>query len=274
VARRSCVERLVSDELWELVQPLIPPRPVAAAGRRGRPRVPDRAVLAGIVFVLRTGMAWNALPLEMGCGSGVTCWRRLRAWQEAGVWERLHRLMLDRLGQQGRLDWSRAAVDSVSVRAKRKGELTGPNPTDRGKAGSKYHVLCDRTGLPLHVLVSGANTHDSKMLAPLLDTNPGVRERAGQPGRPRRRPDKLHADKGYDYPRCRAYLRGRGIKVRIARRGIESSQKLGRHRWVVERTMSWLLDFRRLALRYDRTHSTLRALLSLACALICHRRLR
>jgi transposase len=268
------VERLVSDELWELVEPLIPPRPVAAGGRTGRPRVPDRSVLAGIVFVLRTGIAWNALPLELGCGSGVTCWRRLRAWQELGVWDRMHRLMLDRLGQQGRLDWSRGVVDSVSVRAKRKGELTGPNPTDRGKAGSKYHVLCDRNGLPLHVLISGANTHDSKMLAPLLDTNPGVRERAGRPGRPRRRPVKLHADKGYDYPRCRAYLRGRGIKVRIARRGVDSSEKLGRHRWVAERTMSWLLGFRRLALRYDRTHTTLRALVSLACALICHRRLR
>jgi transposase len=168
-------------------------------------------------------------------------------------------------------------VDSVSVRAKRRGELTGPSPTDRGKAGSKYHVLCDRNGLPLHALITGANTHDSTMLAPLLDANPGVRERRGQPGRPRRRPGKLHADKGadkgYDYPRCRRYLTRRGIGVRIARRGIEDSTRLGRVRWVVERTMSWLLDFRRLALRYDRSETTVCALLSLACALICHRRL-
>src|SRR5215212_5261148 len=85
-------------------------------------------------------------------------------------------------------------------------------------------------------------------------------------------PGKLHADKGNDYPRCRRYLAGRGIGVRIARRGIEDSTRLGRVRWVVERTMSWLLDFRRLALRYDRTKSTITALLSLACALICHRR--
>ena len=141
------------------------------------------------------------------------------------------------------------------------------------KAGSKYHVLCDRNGLPLHALITGANTHDSRMLAPLLDTNPGIRERAGRPGRPRRRPGKLHADKGYDYPRCRRYLAQRGIGVRIARRGIEDSTRLGRVRWVVERTMSWLLNFRRLALRYDRTEATITALLSLACALICHRRL-
>ena len=267
------MERLVSDELWELVQPLIP-RPVRVRrGRTGRPRVPDRAVLAGIVFVLKTGISWNELPQELGCGSGVTCWRRLREWQQAGVWQQLHRVVLDRLAQLDLLDWSRAAVDSVSVRAKRRGEATGPSPTDRGKAGSKYHVLCDRNGLPLHALITGANTHDSRMLVPLLDTNPGIRERAGRPGRPRRRPGKLHADKGYDYPRCRRYLAQRGIGVRIARRGIEDSTRLGRVRWVVERTMSWLLNFRRLALRYDRTEATITALLSLACALICHRRL-
>jgi transposase len=196
MARRSSVERLVSDELWELVEPLIPKPRRARRGRTGRPRVPDRAALAGIVFVLRTGISWNALPQELGCGSGVTCWRRLREWQQVGVWRRLHRVVLDRLAQQGLLDWSRAAVDIVSVRAKRRGEATGPSPTDRGKAGSKYHVLCDRNGLSLHALVTGANTHDSRMLAPLLDTNPGVREHARRPGRPRRRPDKLHADKG------------------------------------------------------------------------------
>ena len=97
-------------------------------------------------------------------------------------------------------------------------------------------MLCDRNGLPLHLLATGANAHDSTMLAPLLDTNPGVRERQG-PGRPRRRPGKLHADKGYDYPRCRRYLQRRGIGVRIARRGIEDSTRLGRVRRVVERTM-------------------------------------
>lgn len=273
MATHSCAERLVSDELWKLVEPLVPPRPPIKHGRTGRPRVPDRAALAGIIFVLKTGISWNDLPAELGCGSGVTCWRRLREWQRAGLWDRLHRTVLDRLGQRGLLDWSRAAVDSVSVRAKKKGELTGPSPTDRGKAGTKYHVLCDRNGLPLHALISGANAHDSTMLAALLDTNPGVRERRGRPGRPRRRPDKLHAEKGYDYPRCRRYLRRRGIGIRIARRGVENSSRLGRVRWVVERTMSWLLGFRRLALRYDRTVATLSALLALACALICHRRL-
>jgi transposase len=110
--------------------------------------------------------------------------------------------------------------------------------------------LCDANGIPLHALLSAANTHDSKLFQPLLETNPSVRGRRGRPGRPRRRPEKLHADKGYDYRRCREYLHSRGIKVRIARRGIEDKSKLGRVRWVVERTISWLLRFKRLGLRY------------------------
>jgi len=153
------------------------------------------------------------------------------------------------------------------------GELTGRNPTDRGKAGSKYHLLCDANGLPLHVLLSAANTHDSMLFEPLLDTNPTVRGHQGRPGRPRCRPDKLHADKGYDFRRCRRYLTRRGIKVRIARRGVEDKSKLGRVRWVIERTISWLLRFKRLGLRYDRTERTTLPLLTVACTVINTRRL-
>jgi transposase len=122
VAKRSSAKRprrLVSDELWALVEPLIPARLPAVHGRTGRPRVDDRAALEGILFVLETGIPWKRLPTELGFGSGITCWRRLRAWQQAGVWDRLHQAVLDRLGQQGLLDWSRACLDSVSVRAKR-----------------------------------------------------------------------------------------------------------------------------------------------------------
>jgi len=108
---------LVSDALWEVVAPLLPPDRPKPKG--GRPRVPDRAALAGIVFVLKTGIQWQELPVEMGCGSGSTCWRRLRDWQEAGVWDRLHRTLLDRLGRADRIDWARASLDSASVPAKR-----------------------------------------------------------------------------------------------------------------------------------------------------------
>jgi transposase len=108
-------QELVSDELWGLIEPLLPPpRPRPKGGRRP---VPHRAVLTGIVFVLKSGIPWEMLPQEMGCGSGMTCWRRLRAWQRAGVWHKLHHVLLNRLGQAEQIDWSRAAIDSASVAA-------------------------------------------------------------------------------------------------------------------------------------------------------------
>src|SRR6266566_4254627 len=107
---------LVTDELWEVIEPLLPEEEPKPKG--GRPRVPDRAALAGIIFVLRSGLPWEMLPQEMGCGSGVTCWRRLRDWQEAGVWRKLHRALLNRLGEADKIDWSRASLDSDTIRAK------------------------------------------------------------------------------------------------------------------------------------------------------------
>ena len=127
------------------------------------------------------------------------------------------------------------------------GELTGPNPTDRAKRGTKYHLLVDRAGLPLNVAVSGANRNDSMLVEPILDSMPAIRR--GGRGHPRRRPDKLHADKGYDVPRVRRYLRRRRITARIARIGRDSSARLGLHRWVVDRTLGWLLSYKRLAPR-------------------------
>src|SRR4051794_13729718 len=111
---------LVSDELWEIVEPLLPPEPPKPEG--GRPRVENRAALTGIVFVLKSGIPWEMLPHQMGCGSGVTCWRRLREWQEAGVWERLLGVLLDRLGEAERIDWERASLDSASISAKKGAE--------------------------------------------------------------------------------------------------------------------------------------------------------
>ena len=119
--------RLVSDELWLIVEPLLPLEPPKPKG--GRPRLPNRAALTGILFVLSSGIPWEMLPQEMGCGAGVTCWRRLRDWQAAGVWDRLHRVLLRRLHQADRIDWSRACLDSASVAAKR-----GAKPPDRTRS--------------------------------------------------------------------------------------------------------------------------------------------
>ncbi len=108
---------LVTDELWEAIEPLLPPEPPKPKG--GRPRIDDRAALTGIIFVLRSGIPWEMLPQEMGCGCGMTCWRRLRDWQEAGVWESLYQVLKDRLGKTDKVDWERASLDSASVPAKK-----------------------------------------------------------------------------------------------------------------------------------------------------------
>jgi transposase len=116
---------LLPDELWAIIQPMLPKR--APGPKGGRPRLDDRKALTGILFVLKTGIGWEDLPAEMGCGSGMTCWRRLRDWQQDGTWRRAHAELLRRLDEAGRIDWSRAAVDSSSVRAVFGG--TAPAPT-------------------------------------------------------------------------------------------------------------------------------------------------
>jgi transposase len=113
-------KQLVSDELWKIIEPLLPEEPPKPKG--GRPRVDDRAALSGIIFVLRSGIPWEMLPQEMGCGSGITCWRRLKEWHEAGIWERLHRVLLNRLGEADQIEWERASLDSASIPAKKGAE--------------------------------------------------------------------------------------------------------------------------------------------------------
>ena len=150
------------------------------------------------------------------------------------------------------------------------GELTGPNPTDRAKLGTKRHIFTERGGLPLAKLLTGANRQESVVFAQLLDAVPAIK----QPnGRRRKRPDKLHADKGYDYRHTRRALSQRHIKVRIARKLIDTSERLGRHRWVVERTFAWLNQFRRLRIRDERRADIHQAFFTLGCALICFRAL-
>ncbi|WP_156106076.1 IS5 family transposase [Comamonas aquatica] len=260
--------RPVSKELWRQLQPLIPAFVPSAKGGARKLAISDEAALNGILFVLQTGIPWEDLPQSLGYGSGMTCWRRLRDWNAAGVWEQLHQAMLTRLREHDQIDWSRASIDGSSVPKPPGGQETGPNPTDRGKLGSKRHIVVDARGIPLVILVSGANRHDSKMFEKCVDAIPAI---AGLAGRPRKRPAKLHADKGYDFKRYRAHLRQRGIIGRIARRGIESSERLGKHRWVVERTHSWFAGFGKLRIRFERRLDIHEALLKLAAAIICAR---
>jgi transposase len=241
----AMAKELLPDALWARIAPLLPPKP-----KGGRPRVSDRAVLTGILFVLKTGIAWGYLPAEM------TCWRRL------------HPVLLEELAQADCIDWDRAALDSAAVPAPG-GKETGKNPTDRGKQGTKRHLVVDAHGIPLAVLVSAANVHDSKMMLATVDTIEPTRAKTR--GRPRRRPHKLHADKGYDYRRLRLALRKRRTIPRIARCSDEPKDRLGRYRWVVERTLSWLNRFRRLKIRYEYRADIHLAFLQLGCALVSPR---
>ncbi len=147
-----------------------------------------------------------------------------------------------------------------------RGKKSGPNPTDRRKPGSKHHVITDANGIPLAITLTGANAHDVTQLLPLVDAIPAVR---GKRGRPRKRPDCVQGDRAYDSDPHRRQLRRRRIKPILARRNTDHGSGLGVYRWVVERTISWLHQNRRLRIRYERRADIHEALLSIGCILIC-----
>ena len=151
------------------------------------------------------------------------------------------------------------------------GSETGPSPVDRGRPGSKHHLLVEASGIPLAWSVTGGNRNDVTQLIPLIEAVPAV---AGLPGRPRRRPERLLADRGYDHDKYRTLVRELGITPVIARRRTANGSGLGRYRWVVERTFAWLHSFKRLLVRYERRADMHQAFLALGCCLVCFRRLR
>jgi transposase len=164
------------DDIWEMVAPLIPPPKKRRRDGKGRPRLEDRKVLTGIIFVLRTGIPWRHMPPELGCGSGMTCLRRLREWHRKGVFQKLYEVLLAKLHSADKIDWSRAIIDSAKTKAPSGGGKTGSNPTDRRKLGSKIHVLVDAHGIPLAVSLTGANQHDMiTQVLPLTDSVAPVR---------------------------------------------------------------------------------------------------
>jgi transposase len=258
---------LVPDQLWNMLQPLLPPPKPRRFRYPGRKPIDDRKALTGILFVLKTGIPWEDLPAEMGCGSGMSCWRRLRDWNKAGVWPRLHQVLLQRLDNAHLINWTRAAIDGSFARALGGVEGSGKNPTDRGRPGVKHNVLVDANGVPLAGDVTPANTPEIKELLPLVDSC-GPFDEADQP---QRLPAKLYGDRACDSEPHREQLRQRHIEPKLAKRNSEHGSGLGVFRWVAERTLSWLHGFRKLRLVTEKTQEMQFAFFNFALALICYR---
>lgn len=254
------------DAFFDLVAHHLPPeQPVGPRG--GRPPVSHRVIMNVLWFVLATGCRWEDVPPELGC-SGMAAHRYLRRWEELGVWDRLHADLLRLLRQAGKLDPDLVIVDAVILRAYGGGDLTGPSPVDRRRRGTKHTLLVDRHGVPLAIRTAGANASDHRQIIPLVLDFPKV---TGKPGRPKELPDELYADRGYDSDDTRWLLLWLGIEPHIARRKTPHGSGLGKIRWVVERTISWLKGLRRLRVRYDRQCVIQEAWNTLAACVICFR---
>ena len=251
----------VSDELWARVEPLVPPAPSHAKG--GKPRIPDRAVFTAIVYVLRTGIQWNALPRELGASS--TVHDRFQEWEREGFFLALWQAGLTKYDELRGIEWEWQAGDGVMTKAPFGGAAAGRNPTDRGKQGVKRSVLTDGGGIPLAVAISGANRHDSVLLAATLEGVVVMRPDAEQVHQ------HLCLDAAYDSGTCREQALDQGYEPHIRGRG-EERQEQERNpdwrarRWVVERTHSWMNRSRQLLVRWEKNAQNYLAFLHLACA--------
>jgi transposase len=252
------------EKFYELAQPMLPAekQPGPEGGRRPTGHY---SVLKVIWFVLVTGCRWKDVPKEMGC-CGETARTRLQAWERVGIWNQLHQLLLTMLRQENELHLETAIIDSTQVRAFGGGDATGPSPVDRRKKGTKYTLLVDRDGVPLVIHAVPANRSDHLEILPVVTSFPAV---PGKPGRPRTHPKKLYADAGYDCEATRSVLRWLGIEPHIRHRDGGHGSHLGRVRWVVERTISWIKGLRRMRVRYDRSATSLDAWTTIAAAVVC-----
>jgi putative transposase len=261
----------LSDVLWGKMEALLPERPPHPLGCHN-PRVPDRAAMDAIFFVLRTGCRWNALKATGLCSSS-SAHRRFQEWTAAGVFEAFWRQGLLAYDEVIGIDWSWLALDGAMGKAPLGGALTGPNPTDRGKRGSKRSLLTDATGLPLALVAAGANRNDHKLMRATLDAI-AVERPVPSP----KAPQNLCLNKGYDYKEPRILAQEFGFTAHIRGRG-EEAREIARHagakarRWVVERTHSWLNRFRRILIRWEKNPENYLAMLHFALAMITWRKI-
>ena len=252
------------EEFYELARPMLPPENEMGE-QGGRPAIGHRTVLKVIWFVLVTSCRWKDVPAEMGC-CGETARTRLQAWEKAGIWVQVHQLLLTMLHRVHELHPETVILDSTQVRAFGGGEATGPSPVDRRKKGTKFTLLVDRDGVPLVIRAVPANRSDQVEVLPAVTSMPCI---GGQPGRPRRHPEDLYADAGFDCEATRSILRWLGIIPHIRHRKEGHGSRLGRVRWVVERTISWIKGLRRMRVRYDRSGISIDAWTSIAAAVVC-----
>ena len=229
----------------------------------GRPPMPTIKVVAALRFFVREGVQWRELRATAGRACGATLRRRLDGWSATALRRRVH-VALVRMVRAGpeAAPWD-VVVDSCSVRAKRGGELTGPNPTDRGKAGTKYHVVVATDGTPLGVVPSAANVHDTRLFPHLLRLAQVVCAAIG----------RLYADAAYDSADNRGLCAREGIEPRIREAGQPHGSGLGSVRCIVEHDCAWLLANKRLDRRHDRLGRTILALLNAACIFVVANRL-
>lgn len=258
----------IPDEMWDRFQPLLPPE--KELGTLGRPIVPFRTVLNGILYVLRTGCQWKAVPKEFSSGS--TVHNRFQEWEQAGVMDAIVEMMLKWYDEEQGIDWEWQSGDTKLLAAPIGGEETGPNPTDRAKCGTKRHTLIDGRGAPLAFHLTAANRHDMKGLQELL----GVGMLIKRPEVSEGLLQHLCLDKGYDYQAIDDLVDGLGYTSHIKRCGEVSEPGIGEpvypaRRWKVERTISWLNNMRKLRTRWEKKARNYRALWLLAAALIIYR---
>lgn len=257
----------ISTDLWNRAKNLLGPE--KKPGTRGRPPVPFRRVLDGILYVLRTGCQWKAAPRSFAPGS--TLHRRFQEWVQSRVFYKLWGLLLRDYEDLRGIRWRWQALDSSSTKAPLGGEATGPNPTDRGKSGTKRHILSDQRGAPLAVHVTAANTHDMKAIFDTLD-----HQRLTRPSLSVSGTQHLCLDKGYDYPEIECGIARRRYVLHMPHRGEPAYAGLKKHspkRWVVERVHSWQNRFRRLLIRWEKKVENYEAMIQFACSLIIYRML-
>jgi len=255
---------LPPTKLWEKAQKLIPPWPEKPKG--GRPPMPDEQAFNAIYYVMRTGIQWNALPRELGAPS--TVHDRFQKWVREGIFTKLWQAGLMAYDNAKGIDWQWQSLDAAITKAPLGSENTGANPTDRGKKGTKRHLLTEGNGMPLAVVVTGANRHDKKETKNVLDNIVIERPKSTQENK-----QHLCLDKGYDYPDIRELVEEFGYLGHIKTRGEEMADKARipgyrTRRWVVERTHSWMNRYRRLLIRWEKKTDNYEAFIQLACASI------